>query len=657
MRLSVAVVSPPGYPHSAAFAEVAETIRHGLTSLGHDAVVSRDLGARDRRHIVLGAHLAPEAGIQLPAGSIIYNLEQVDSQSRWMTGALLDLYRRYPLWDYSTANIERLVSMGVPRPAHVPIGYAPSLTRIVPVEPDIDVLFYGSLNERRQGIIDRLRAAGVRVEAVFGVYGSERDALIARAKLILNLHYYEAKVFEVVRVSYLLANGRAVVSERGADPAEEGPFASAVAFTDYDRLVATCQALLRQPAERQRLGEAGLVLMRARPEGQLLAPALRALSDTDGGPPAGSGSPDSRTSAPAPDAADPAATTATDLSDYHRALRPEVVELVAPSGKRILDVGCAAGFMGGAMLEQGAAEVVGLELYAPAVTAARGRLSAVYRVDLAALPSLPYPRGYFDCITFADVLEHLPDPQAIVRHLLPYLARGGTVAVSLPNVRHHSVVLPLLMEGRWDYLEAGVLDRTHLRFFTRAGMLDFLAGVGLEPISTGPPVHTPAPPALQRLAAWMTAEGGDGANLLEEATTVQYLFLARPASPEELSPRVPTALAPWAGSRPVRVLLAPTLDNPADRHEQALGELVRGMGSMPSVTIGIAVPPAALANIPASLQRVAAGSYADLLLTEAPADAPGWQRLLAGASLLVLTSQRPDLERLAGQIGVEIASA
>ena len=63
--------------------------------------------------------------------------------------------------------------------------------------------------------------------------------------------------------------------------------------------------------------------------------------------------------------------------------------------------------------------------------------------------------------------------------------------------------------------------------------------------------------------------------------------------------------APWAGSRPVRVLLAPALTDPADRHEQALRELIRGMGSMPSVTIGIAVPAAALENIPASLQRAA----------------------------------------------------
>jgi hypothetical protein len=130
MRLSVAVVSPPGYPHSAAFAEVAETIRHGLTTLGHDALVSRDLAAADRRHIVLGAHLAPGAGIQLPPGSIIYNLEQVDDQSRWMTGPLLDLYRRHPLWDYSATNIERLVALGVPRPTHhrVPCPLPPLAT-------------------------------------------------------------------------------------------------------------------------------------------------------------------------------------------------------------------------------------------------------------------------------------------------------------------------------------------------------------------------------------------------------------------------------------------------------------------------------------------------------------------------------------------------
>jgi hypothetical protein len=102
------------------------------------------------------------------------------------------------------------------------------------------VLFYGSINERRWHIIQSLKAHGVRTETVFGVYGNERDKLIARSKILLNVHFYEAKVFEVVRVSYLLANQRFVISERGANLLEEDTFSGGVVFADYNDLVKTC---------------------------------------------------------------------------------------------------------------------------------------------------------------------------------------------------------------------------------------------------------------------------------------------------------------------------------------------------------------------------------------------------------------------------------
>ena len=83
----------------------------------------------------------------------------------------------------------------------MPIGYAPQLTRIAPAAEDVDVLFVGSLNDRRRTVLDALEAKGAKVERVFGVYGPERDGWLARAKICLNLHFYEARVFEVVRVS------------------------------------------------------------------------------------------------------------------------------------------------------------------------------------------------------------------------------------------------------------------------------------------------------------------------------------------------------------------------------------------------------------------------------------------------------------------------
>ncbi len=277
-RWAVTVVSPPGYGFSAAFAEVAETLVHGLRALGDDAVLSTDPGLPGRRHLVLGTNLVPPTKTKLADGSILYNLEQIQEGSPWITRELLDLYRRFPLWDYSEANADALVALGLPRPAVVPIGYAPSLTRIAPADvEDIDVLFYGELNERREAVLRALAGRGASVHWAHRVYGAERDALIARSKLVLNLHYYQAKVFEVVRVSYLLANRRAVVSERGCNPVEEAPFEEGVAFASYGELVERCLALLADPAERDWLAAAGQRVMQGRPiEGYL----RRALSLT-----------------------------------------------------------------------------------------------------------------------------------------------------------------------------------------------------------------------------------------------------------------------------------------------------------------------------------------------------------------------------------------
>jgi hypothetical protein len=125
-------------------------------------------------------------------------------------------------------------------------------------------------------VLDELRRAGARVEAVVGVYGAQRDALIARSRLVLNVHFFEARVFEIVRVSFLLGNGRCVVSERGAAPEEEAPFADGVAFAEYPDLARTCLRLLDDPQERARLAQAGQRIMESRPETAFLGPALAA---------------------------------------------------------------------------------------------------------------------------------------------------------------------------------------------------------------------------------------------------------------------------------------------------------------------------------------------------------------------------------------------
>jgi len=274
MKFAVTIICPPGFAHSGAFQEVAESLHYALGALGHDSIVTQDTRSPGRQHIVLGSCLLPQYHQDPLQGSILYNLEQVSPESLWITPDLLALFRRYPLWDYSQKNIEQFRQMGIEGVTHVPLGYVPQLTRIPVVEEDIDVLFVGSMNERRLAVLAALSARGVHVEWRFGVYGAERDRLFARSRIVLNVHFYEAKIFEAVRVSYLLANRRFVISERGDGDAD---FAGGVALTSYDGLVDTCIAYLARPEQRAEIAAAGFALMRERSQAAFLEPVVRRL--------------------------------------------------------------------------------------------------------------------------------------------------------------------------------------------------------------------------------------------------------------------------------------------------------------------------------------------------------------------------------------------
>jgi hypothetical protein len=281
VRFAVAVVSPPSNPTiGGGFREIAEGLHHALLALGHDSVLTSRLDLHERHTIVFGANHLIHYGLEVPKNPIFYNLEQLGDDSPWMAmPEFIHLFRRYPNWDYSQANIEYLAALGLPRPTYVPIGYVPELTRIAPATEDIDVLFYGMLSERRYAVLKDLHDRGLRVKWLSGVLGASRDAWISRSKIVLNLHYWEAKIFEIARVSYLLANRRTVVSERGADPTLERELESGVAFADYDELVDRCVELLGDERARRELAERGYQAFAARDQAAIVD---RALADLDG---------------------------------------------------------------------------------------------------------------------------------------------------------------------------------------------------------------------------------------------------------------------------------------------------------------------------------------------------------------------------------------
>lgn len=273
-KFLVAVIKPEGYIHSECFREVAETLQFGLIRLGHEARILDNLVDPEATNIVLGAHLLePRENELLPKDSIIYNLEQLGAAS--LSGNYFALAQRFQIWDYSALNIVKWSEIGcVSPPQLVEVGYVPELSRIVSqAEQDIDVLFYGSMNEHRRSVLRRLQDAGANVHAVFGVYGRERDELIARSKIVLNLHCLETKLFEIVRVSYLLANSKAVVSEPSPDM---GGYGDAVAVFPYEEIVGGCLDLLRDDERRKQLELRGFAYFSRRRVEDVLAQVIPA---------------------------------------------------------------------------------------------------------------------------------------------------------------------------------------------------------------------------------------------------------------------------------------------------------------------------------------------------------------------------------------------
>ena len=269
------MVSPTSYPHTEVFREVALSLHHGMAKLGFDAPIVRDHWDIQGRPIVLGSHLLLSYPHALPKDSVLYNLEQVDPGSSHFSPAYLNLLQQHTVWDYSPKNIEQLTLMGVPGAKLCEIGHMPALEQIPTDTPkDIDVLFYGSLNPRRKRILAALQKHGVRLKVLLGVYGAERDAWIARSKIILNVHYYEAKVLEIVRLSYLLSNRSFVVSEKGKDTELEAPFSTGMVLDDYGMLVPQCLTWLQNDAARQTIADAGHELFSRRNQAAFLRPLI-----------------------------------------------------------------------------------------------------------------------------------------------------------------------------------------------------------------------------------------------------------------------------------------------------------------------------------------------------------------------------------------------
>jgi len=183
--------------------------------------------------------------------------------------------------------------------------------------------------------------------------------------------------------------------------------------------------------------------------------------------------------------------TKENLLQKYDNVNPVTLEYLLNTGLKrplILDVGCWVGTLGSALRRKGVdCSVVGIDVNAEALEVAKTKsgYSNVYCLDVNTLEASGLSDENYDVIVFGDVLEHIVDPGRLLRCLLPKLSTGGCLIVSLPNVAFLKYRL-LHLIGNWDYTETGIMDKTHLRFFTLYSMRKLFVDNGLRVVEYKP---------------------------------------------------------------------------------------------------------------------------------------------------------------------------
>lgn len=167
--------------------------------------------------------------------------------------------------------------------------------------------------------------------------------------------------------------------------------------------------------------------------------------------------------------------------NYFNNLRPEMIPFYPKNGKNVLDVGCGNGIFAKHLKETKNIEAWGLEMSEKNAILASQVLDKVLigtcedKID-------ELPNNYFDAIYFNDILEHIYNPQEVLERIKIKLKDDGVIISSIPNVRYHDVLFNYLLKKKWEYQESGVLDFTHLKFYTKHSITNLYKKSGYDVI-------------------------------------------------------------------------------------------------------------------------------------------------------------------------------
>lgn len=376
---------------------------------------------------------------------------------------------------HNAPDVERLGAMGFANVVQLPPACAPELFIGVSREANIDVLVAVKHTGRRVALAESLRALGTIV-APETLWPYDLAKLVVRSRIVI-----VAAGADSTWISVQAMGAGALVMVEGNTHAHEPAHAipgkqtmspmgdtlpDTVVWCSEEELLAEVKRWLGDADSRIRSAEAARrrVLAHHTYE-RRMEQLMNAIAEV------------------------PVEQTPQDqrleVGGYYRSPRPEFAVHVPQNARRLLDVGCGAGEFGRALkAERGVNEVVGIEIVESAWRIARTVLDQAILGNIEQM-ELPFGDGHFDCITCGDVLEHLVDPLATLNKLKRVLAPGGVIVASIPNARFYQVV-EMLGNGRWVYQDAGIMDRTHLRFFTGVEMLELFRASGLRVTTLAP---------------------------------------------------------------------------------------------------------------------------------------------------------------------------
>jgi 2-polyprenyl-3-methyl-5-hydroxy-6-metoxy-1,4-benzoquinol methylase len=226
---------------------------------------------------------------------------------------------------------------------------------------------------------------------------------------------------------------------------------------------------------------------------------------------------------------------------YFDNVNPTILQLIDSKMLKICEFGCGGGALAAAVRAKNTEEIyyVGLEIDDAAIQRAKPHLDLAIQCNLDLIPtwedneviSKSLSDNYFDCVIFGDVLEHLREPENVLRQAVSKLKPGGAVIVCIPNVQHWSVFANLIL-GSWPQVDSGIFDRTHIRWFTLRDMVDLFNRVNLTIENSVGRVFDAenGQIVIDQLSGLARVLGADMKAVREQCLPLQYVLVGRKAN-------------------------------------------------------------------------------------------------------------------------------